>query len=124
MADSKGKLYIEKRKHRRISKQYDVRYKLMPKDMTIQNSKIDGKSRDISMGGIRIEGPLVGQEGDVIRLEMDKLEGGDHVVIFAEIRWIRKETSAEGQLGLQFLALREEDVEIIKQIIADSEQDK
>jgi c-di-GMP-binding flagellar brake protein YcgR len=122
MADSTGKLYIEKRKHRRIARQYDVRYKLMPKDMAMQNSKIDGKSRDISMGGIRIEGQLVGNEGDVIRLELDNVEGSDHIVIFAEIRWIRKETSELGQLGLQFLALREEDVEIIKQIIADSER--
>ena len=123
MADIKGKLYIEKRKHRRVAKEYDVRYKLMPKDMSIQNSKLDGKSRDISMGGIRIEGRLVGKEGDVIRLELDKTEGGDHIVVFAEIRWIRKEKDNEGQLGLQFLALREEDIEIIKQIISDSEQE-
>jgi hypothetical protein len=120
--DNKGKLYIEKRKHRRVARQYDVRYKLMPKEMSIQSSKIDGKSQDISIGGIRIEGQVIGTEGDVIRLEIDTGDN-DHIVVFAEIRWIRKESGNDGQLGLQFLALREEDVEAVKKIMSDKEQE-
>ena len=119
MADTKGTLYLEKRKHRRVFKQYTVRYKLMPKDVTVQNNKLSGKSQDISIGGIRIEGEVIGAEGDIIRLELDT-SGSDHIVIFAEIRWIRKESGKDGQLGLQFLALKEEDIEIIKQIIAEN----
>jgi c-di-GMP-binding flagellar brake protein YcgR len=120
MADTKGTLYLEKRKHRRVFKQYDVRYKLMPKDVTAQNTKFSGKSQDISIGGIRIEGEVIGSEGDIIRLELET-GNSDHIVIFAEIRWIRREANKEGQLGLQFLALKEDDVELIKQIIADNQ---
>ena len=122
MADTKGTLYIEKRKHRRVFKQYDVRYKLMPKDVTAQNTKLTGKSMDLSIGGIRIEGEVIGNEGDIIRLELDT-GGAEHIVVFAEIRWIRREKDGVGQIGLQFLALKEEDVEVIKQIIADNKNE-
>ncbi len=122
MADTKGTLYIEKRKHRRIYKQYDVRYKLMPKDVTAQNTKFAGKSMDLSVGGIRIGGEVIGNEGDIIRLELDT-GGSEHIVVFAEIRWIRREVEGNGQLGLQFLALKEEDVEAIKQIIAENKDE-
>jgi c-di-GMP-binding flagellar brake protein YcgR len=122
MADTKGTLYIEKRKHRRVFKQYDVRYKLMPKDVTAQNAKLNGKSQDISVGGIRIEGEVIGNEGDIIRLELDTGKT-DHIVVFAEIRWIRRENDGEGQLGLQFLALKEEDIEVIKQIISENKEE-
>lgn len=122
MADTKGTLYLEKRKHRRVYKQYDVCYKLMPKEATSQHPKISGKSQDISVGGIRIEGEIVGNDGDVIRLEMD-IGNNDHIVIFAEIKWIRKEKEKYGQLGLQFLALKEEDIEVIKNIIAENKEE-
>jgi c-di-GMP-binding flagellar brake protein YcgR len=121
MTEKKGTLYLEKRKHRRVFKQYDVRYKVMPKEITSQNNKLSGKSQDISVGGIRVEGEIVGNEGDIIRLELDT-GNSDHIVVFAEMRWIRRESGDEGQFGLQFLALKEEDVEAIKKIIADNEQ--
>jgi c-di-GMP-binding flagellar brake protein YcgR len=121
MAYTKGTLYIEKRKHRRVFKQYDVRYKLMPKDVTAQNTKLAGKSMDLSIGGIRIEGEVIGAESDIIRLELDAGKS-EQIVVFAEIRWIRRETDGAGQIGLQFLALKEEDVEIIKQIIAENKE--
>lgn len=119
---TKGTLYIEKRKHRRVYKQYEVRYKLMPKDVTARPAKISGKSLDLSIGGIRIEGEIIGNEGDVMRLELDT-GNSDHIVIFAEIRWIRREGDKDGQIGLQFLALKEDDVEVIKKIIAENEQE-
>ena len=77
---------------------------------------------DLSIGGIRIEGEVIGNEGDIIRLELDT-GGAEHIVVFAEIRWIRREKDGVGQIGLQFLALKEEDVEVIKQIIADNKNE-
>lgn len=114
--ENTGKLYIEKRHHERIDKQYNVRYKLMPKELSAQQSKIDGKSSDISAGGIRVEGEPVGRENDVIRLEIDTGKTDESIIVFAEIRWIKKSKDKTGQMGLQFLALREEDVDIIKRI--------
>ncbi len=126
MNENKGKLFIEKRKHRRIYKQYDVRYKLMPKEATTKAPKIEGKSLDISVGGIRIEGDVLGNEGEIIRVEIDTGTGsGEFIVVFAEIRWIRRESAGgkSGQLGLQFLALKQEDVETIKKIVAENSQE-
>jgi c-di-GMP-binding flagellar brake protein YcgR len=121
--DNSGKLFIEKRQHQRVPRQYNVRYKLMPKDMYSKQSKIDGKSRDISVGGIRVEGNPVGQENDIIRLEVDTGKPGETIIIFAEIRWVENSKDTPGQMGLQFLALREEDVDVIKQLIMDNVQE-
>ena len=116
--DNKGKLFIEKRKHKRSLKKYDVRYKLMPKEMTAQQSKLGGISIDISMGGVRIDGEVVGQEGDVLRLEIDTGRPEGAIVVFAEIRWIKKGKDKKGELGLQFLALREEDLDTITSVVS------
>ena len=119
--ESKGRLFVEKRKHKRVYKQYDVRYKIMPKEVTSQSSKFPGKSLDLSTGGIRVEGEVIGSENDIMRLEIDT-GSGDHIVVFAEIRWIRREAGSIGQFGLQFMALKEEDLEAINRIIAENEQ--
>lgn len=122
MEDSQGTLYLEKREHKRIFKQFDVRYKLMPKEVSGTYAKLAGKSQDISAGGIKIEGEIVGEEGDIIRLELETGGGKEQIVIFAEIRWIRREKQGQGQFGLKFMALKDADIEVIKKIIAENDE--
>jgi hypothetical protein len=109
---AKGKLYIEKRKHKRVDKKYEINYMLVPKELTSQIKRALGISRDISMGGIRVEGEILGTQGDVIKAEINTAD--NHLIVFAEIKWIKKD---EKQFGLSFLSLKADDEEIIEGMV-------
>jgi hypothetical protein len=111
-----GSMFIEKRKFKRIEKEYAVRYKLMPKDNLIEAMKKDGEGKDISIGGIRIEGEPVGTANDVIKVEFI-IEGiAEPIITFAEIKWIR-EVKGAMQFGVEFLALKATDKEALEKVI-------
>ncbi len=111
-----GNMFIEKRKHKRATVSYTVKYKLMPKDSSMEALKKEGKSTDLSAGGVRVEGLSIGTTGDVIKVEFKTDQKEEPIVAFAEIKWQRKQGNAD-QFGLEFLALKEEDKEIINKII-------
>ena len=111
-----GSMFIEKRKFKRIEKQYAVRYKLMPKDNMIEAIKKDGEGMDISIGGIRIEGEPVGIINDVVKVEF-LIEGlTEPIITFAEIKWIR-DVKGQTQFGVEFLALKASDKEALEKVI-------
>lgn len=110
---AEGTLYIEKRKHKRIEKELSVSYKLVPKDNTTAAMRMEGKSKDLSSGGIRIEGEPIGAQEDVLRLEF--MLDGVNIITFAEIKWIR-EVEGKKQFGIEFLALKNEDKEKIDKL--------
>jgi c-di-GMP-binding flagellar brake protein YcgR len=113
---TEGEIFIEKRKHKRAFVTYTVKYKLMPKENSTEAMKMDGMSKDISLGGVRIEGKSIGEIGDVIKLEFTTSVKPAPITAFAEIKWQRKVDGGD-QFGLEFLAIKEEDKEIIEQII-------
>lgn len=113
---TEGKLYIEKRKFRRVEKSYPVTYKLMPKDNIIGSKKNEGKTKDISIGGIRIEGKAIGDIDDIIRIEFTIKDKNNPIITFAEIKWI-KEIDGAQQFGVEFLTLKNEDKQIIERLI-------
>ena len=110
---AEGKLFIEKRKHKRVEKELSVLYKLVPKDNNTAAMRLEGKSKDLSSGGLRIEGEPVGVVEDVLRLEFTL--DGSNVITFAEIKWIR-EVEGKKQFGIEFLALKNEDKEKIDKL--------
>lgn len=110
---AEGTLFIEKRKHKRVEKELTVTYKLVPKDNASASMRLEGKSKDLSSGGIRIEGDPIGEQEDVIRLEFTL--DGVNVITFAEIKWIR-EMGGKKQFGIEFLALKNEDKEKIEKL--------
>jgi hypothetical protein len=111
-----GSMFIEKRKFKRIEKEYAVRYKLMPGDNAIEAMKKDGAGKDISIGGIRIEGEPAGTVNDVVRVEF-VMEGLDEpVVTFAEIKWIR-DVNGSIQFGVEFLALKASDKAALERVL-------
>ncbi|MCX8093890.1 MAG: PilZ domain-containing protein [Candidatus Goldbacteria bacterium] len=111
-----GKLYIEKRKFKRVIKSFPIKYKLMPKDNIIESKKNEGKTKDISLGGVRIEGEIIGNVDDIIRIEFTLKDNDNPIITFAEIKWI-KEINGIPQFGVEFLTLKNEDKQIIEQLI-------
>ena len=111
-----GDLHLEKRKFKRAYVQYPVKYKLMPRENSIAATKLDGMSRDISISGVRIEGDIAGEAGDVIKLEFKTEYKDEPIMAFAEIKWL-KEVAGQKQFGLEFLALKEEDKNLIEKMI-------
>jgi len=109
---AKGKLYVEKRKHKRVEKHYDVTYKLMPKDMQTSHKTQKGRTVDLSMGGARIEGEVIGSKNDMIRIELAVEKGKNPVTVLAEIKWIKKDS-----FGLSFVALKEDEAMTISEIL-------
>ncbi|MFP4466583.1 MAG: PilZ domain-containing protein [Candidatus Goldiibacteriota bacterium] len=109
-----GKMFVEKRKHQRVDKGFEISYKLIPKEITDETVKKEGMTKDISIGGVRVEGEMLGTLGDVLRVEINTGVSSDPTVVFAEIRWV---DDSSGRFGLEFLALREHDQEILKKII-------
>ena len=112
---AEGELYIEKRKYIRAFLQYSVKYKLMPKENTGESIKKEGLSRDLSIGGARIEGAHVGDVGDVLKLEFKTEYKPEPITAFAEVKW-KKVMDGTPQFGLEFLALKEDDKDIIEKI--------
>ncbi len=114
---AKGKMYVEKRKHERHEKEYDITYKLITKDMEKTHPIVKGKTQDLSMGGARVEGELVGKQNDIIRIELRVDNEPNPVTILAEIKWIQ-DGNGKGQFGLSFLALKDDEKITIEQILA------
>jgi|GEM_PF-3808991 len=108
----KGKLYIEKREHERVEKKFDVQYSKVAKEFTSETVTKEGKSLDISAGGVRIEGESAGNQGEIIRLEI--IRGIQRpVIVFAEIKWVK-----DNQFGVSFLALKDDDRELIEKLLS------
>lgn len=103
---AKGNLFVEKRKHKRIEKKFEVTYNLVAKSIAPSNESKNGKSSDISMGGARIEGVFVGKVNDIVRILFKS--GSKFIVLFAVIKWV-DDQNGKGKFGVEFLPMREED---------------
>jgi c-di-GMP-binding flagellar brake protein YcgR len=111
---AKGTLFFEKRKHTRHDKELSVSYKLMPKGFEPTTEHKSGKVKDISLGGLRVEGDIQGKTGDLIRIEVSDKNSSSFL---AEIKWVKKEASGF-QFGLQFIGVREEDQQTIEELLS------
>jgi c-di-GMP-binding flagellar brake protein YcgR len=114
-------LYIERRRNKRVDKKCRVNYKLIMGDDEMREiraaaEKIPGKSFDISLGGIRAEGPINASKGDIIRLEVMLENRATPITTFAEIKWIKGDGEVK-TFGLEFLILKDADKEMIEEIL-------
>jgi|GEM_PF-985669 c-di-GMP-binding flagellar brake protein YcgR len=119
MADAD--LYIERRRNKRVDKKCRVKYKLINGDEEVQEIrsvavKLDGESFDISLGGIRAEGPINARQGDIIRLEVALDTRQDPITTFAEVKWIKGGDQVK-TFGLEFLILKDADKASIEEIL-------
>ena len=118
---AEGELYIERRRHKRMDRNLKVNYKVIKgedevKEIRKNLTKQAGESSDISLGGIKVDGEIPANTGDVIRLEV-VIEGRkEPITTFAEVKWIKGQGSATS-FGLEFLILKDADKQAIEDII-------
>lgn len=117
-----GNLFIERRKFKRVDSNYRITYKLIRGEEVQELKKAilkkEGKTTDISLGGIKVYGEMEGMPGDIIRLEIH-IEGREEpITTFAEIKWIKQEKDKK-IFGLEFLILKDADKKTIEDIVGD-----
>lgn len=116
-----GNLFIERRKFKRVDFNYRITYKLIRGEDEVQELrkailKKEGKTTDISLGGIKVYGEMDGLQGDILRLEIH-IEGRDEpITTFAEIKWIKQKKDKK-IFGLEFLILKDADKKTIEEIV-------
>ncbi len=114
-----GNLYVERRRHKRAQKKCRVNYKLIMADEEAQairknSARVTGESEDISLGGIKVEGEMQGEKGDIVRIEV-LIEGRtEAVVTFAEVKWVAPD---KNNFGVEFLILKDGDKQAIEEIL-------
>lgn len=116
-----GDLYIERRKYKRADLKFKINYKVIMGEeeaQEIRNTaiKIIGESSDISLGGIKAEGPMSGNPGDIIRLEVQVEGRPEHITTFAEIKWVKGKETIKS-FGLEFLILKDADKALIEEVL-------
>ena len=109
---AKGKVYLEKRKQKRVDKKYEINYMLVPTEFTSQIKRAMGVSKDLSTGGVRVEGDIIGKPGDIIKAEIIKTDS--NFIVFAEIKWVK---ASEHQFGVAFLSLKAHDEETLEEMM-------
>jgi hypothetical protein len=114
--DKKGKMYVEKRSHKRHNKEFLILYKLMPKKISVETIRKQGKSEDVSLGGIKIQGDAVGEIGDIIRCEIFGRDKNDLIIVLAQIMWVKIKGTAS-EFGVKFIGLREEEAESLEDML-------
>lgn len=118
---AEGELYLERRKHKRIDRNLKVTYKVIRGEEEVEEIKKNiikqtGKSTDISLGGIKVDGDIPGVQGDVIRIEVMIDGRQEPITTFAEVKWIKGEGVSKS-FGLEFLILKDADKQSIEEII-------
>ena len=116
-----GHLFIERRKFKRVDIDYKINYKLIRGEEEVKEfkkaiMKKEGKTSDISLGGIKVYGEMDGMTGDIIRLEIEIKGRDEPITTFAEIKWIKQEKDKK-VFGLEFLILKDTDKKTIEEIV-------
>lgn len=113
---NKAKMVFEKRGAHRAEKHFEITYKLVPRDLNVLPGLTAGKLKDISFGGVRVEGECEGRVNDIIRMHIHPGNSRETVVMLAQIRWIKNKENCP-QFGVGFLGVKEYDEELLKNLI-------
>jgi c-di-GMP-binding flagellar brake protein YcgR len=108
-------MFVEKRIHPRISVKIPVKYRIIEDqkelETVFERKKKEQTTRtmDVSLGGLYIVADQVLNVGSILRLDISLPEKSSLISAFAEVVWAN-ETGG----GLHFLAMKEDDVEFLK----------
>ena len=108
-------IFVEKRIHPRVSVKIPVKYRVIEDQKELESvferKKKEQTTRtvDMSLGGLYIVAEQNLRVGSILRLDISVPGKSSLVSAFAEVVW-----SNETGGGLHFLAMKEEDVEILK----------
>jgi c-di-GMP-binding flagellar brake protein YcgR len=108
-------MFVEKRIHPRVSVKIPVKYRVIEDqkelETVFERKKREQTTRtmDVSLGGLYIVADQVLNVGSILRLDISLPEKSSMISAFAEVVWAN-ETGG----GLHFLAMKEDDVETLK----------
>ncbi len=110
----KADMFLDKRAHSRIPTKIPVSYRLMDDQEEIKNIRELGaktknaETLDTSLGGMYIVADQALKIGTLLSLKVSIPERMNPISAFAEVAWAN-ETGA----GIHFLAMKEEDLELL-----------
>ena len=116
-----GELRNDKRKHLRVGRKFTVLYKVMnnweAEEIPVQLPKKDAQTGDISISGIQLICEEVIEKDAMIRIDILMEGDSEPLSTFAEVRWVQYDLELKKyRLGLQFLVLKQEHLNMIKKI--------
>jgi|DewCreStandDraft_4_1066084.scaffolds.fasta_scaffold16335_3 c-di-GMP-binding flagellar brake protein YcgR len=120
-----GEIFVERRKYKRVDKKIKVSYKIvsLPKELEEIKKKIEKntvESSNISVGGIQLIGDEELFPEQILRIELETEKKTEAIITFAEVRWCAKDDYINKyRIGIEFLVLKDEDREIIEEIVGE-----
>lgn len=112
-------MFVEKRVHPRISVKIPIKYRLIEDqkelETVFERKKKEQTTRtmDVSLGGLYIVAEQLLNIGSILRLDISLPGSTSLISAFAEVVW-----SNETGGGLHFLAMKEDDVESLKNYLS------
>jgi len=108
-------MFVEKRVHPRVSVKIPVKFRVIEDQKELETvferrkKEQTTRTMDLSLGGLYIVADSVLNIGSILRLDISLPERSSLISAFAEVVW-----SNETGAGLHFLAMKEDDVENLK----------
>lgn len=118
-------MFVEKRIHPRVSVKIPVKYRVIEDQKELETvferkkKEQTTKTMDVSLGGLYIVADQLLNIGSILRLDISLPEKSSLISAFAEVVWAN-ETGG----GLHFLAMKEDDVEFLKNYLTNSPDGK
>jgi c-di-GMP-binding flagellar brake protein YcgR len=120
-----GEIFVERRKYKRVDKRIKVSYKVvsLPKEINEIKKKIEKnivETANISVGGIQLISSEELLPEQILRIEIETGKKAESIITFAEVRWCAKDNYInKSRIGIEFLVLKDEDREIIEEIVGE-----
>ncbi len=118
-------MFVEKRIHPRVSIKIPVKYRIIEDQKELETvferkkKEQTTKTMDVSLGGLYIVADQVLNVGSILRLDISLPDKSSLISAFAEVVWAN-ETGG----GLHFLAMKEDDVDALKNYLNNTSYDK
>jgi c-di-GMP-binding flagellar brake protein YcgR len=96
---------------RRRSIRYKAFYSLLLRETSDDTNPIQCRSFNISQGGIGIYGQSRIEPGKIYKFEIKLPDSEDHMVVTAEVKWVKKISSCCYNTGTSFVDIHPRDTE-------------
>ncbi len=117
-------MFVEKRVHPRVSVKIPVKFRVIEDQKELETvferrkKEQTTRTMDMSLGGLYIVADAILNIGSILRLDISLPERTSLISAFAEVVW-----SNETGAGLHFLAMKEDDVENLKNYLSKASSD-
>ncbi len=118
-------MFIEKRVHPRVTLKIPVKYRVIEDQKEIENvherkiNVLTSHTFNVSLGGLYLVPDHVLNVGSVLRMDITLPEISDMFSVYAEVVWTN-DTGA----GLHFEAIKEEDLDTLKEYLSQKTHSK